>query len=96
MTLTERALRFPAHKCGLHLTHNQHRDYYESAVEYLRDNDIDPETKARCIATDEIWELQWHPDTPVGFYRAVAPTLEECLALALDIETRALAEREAP
>lgn len=82
---------WPTHKCGLHLTHNQHKDYYEPIAEYVQNEEQngpfkDEGAKARCIATDEIWELQWYPRTPVGFNRIAAPTFEEALAWALEID----------
>jgi hypothetical protein len=78
--------RLPAHKCGLYLTHNEHRDIYQSIEEYIRDRVDDdewvtPDAKAQAIETDEIWELQWYPDTPIGFYRRVGATLESVLEL---------------
>lgn len=85
-------MRFPAHKCGLYLTHNQHRDVYEKVADKINDDDgpsiiwKDDEAKARAIDTDELWELQWYPETPISFYVVAAPTLEECLALAQHIE----------
>lgn len=80
-------MKLPNHKCGLYLTHNEHRDYYESAEVYL-DNNItridfeSPEHRQRCIDTDNIWVLQWYPNTPVGFNCVGAPTLEELLDFA--------------
>lgn len=81
------SMEFPAHKCGLFLTHNEHRDYYEKLEKYIVDQDIkddfaDDAALLRAIDTDECWVLQWYPDTPIGFYRVAAPTLEECLELA--------------
>lgn len=76
---------FPGHKCGLYLTHNEHRDLYEPLAEFIVDRDIkfaDDAARQRAIDTDELWTLQWYPDTPVGFYFVAASTLEEVLALA--------------
>ena len=84
---------FPKHKCGLYLTHNRHKDFYEEIGKYVNgghrgtaDSFKDDETRERSIKTDEIWELQWYPNTPVGFYAVAAPTLEECLKYALEME----------
>lgn len=87
-------MNFPKHKCGLYLTHNAHRDYYENISDYISDLGVsapfkDDEAKARAVATDQIWELQWYPGTPVGFHMVAAPTLEEVLALALEVEAQA-------
>lgn len=80
-------MKLPAHKCGLFLTHNEHRDYYEDLEKFIYNNRIDddfasPEAMQRAIDTDECWTLQWYPETPVGFCRVAAPTLEELLAMA--------------
>lgn len=83
---------FPKHSCGLSLTHNQHKDYYQTLIEYLSDENVqsnfkDATAKQRAIDADEIWELQWYPNTPIGFYCVSAPTLEEVLAYALEVES---------
>ena len=87
--------RLPAHKCGLYLTHNEHRDIYQPIEEWVRNNLDDddwvtPEEKALAIAADEVWVLKWYPDTPVGFYRRVGSTLESVLELeeVLDVGGR--------
>jgi hypothetical protein len=83
--------QFPAHKCGMYLTHNEHRDLYQSAEDFIADRGIefaDDVARQRAIDTGEIWTLQWYPDTPVGFYVVAAPTLAEVLALASPHPTR--------
>jgi hypothetical protein len=87
----------PKHKCGLFLTHNQHKDYYQSAketIEEQKEHECPPdwrndEQKQRAIETNEIWELQWYPDTPIGCYAICAPTLKELLEFAKEIENDA-------
>ena len=78
-------MRFPP-SIHFSLSHNRHKVYYESVAEYLaRDADLyetSPEDEAAMVATDEIWELQWYPRTPIGFNLVVAPTLERVLELA--------------
>lgn len=88
MTAEELQALLPAHKCGLYITHNEHRDYYEKLTDYLGDRDFndpqywkDSEAYVRAVATDECWQLQWYPDTPVGFHLVFAPTLSELLEL---------------
>jgi hypothetical protein len=81
---------FPKHDCELVLRHNENRSIYQSVAEFLEDRD-DPnyaatwesaEHKARAIATNELWELQWYPNTPISFNNIMAPTLEELLSFA--------------
>lgn len=80
-------LILPPHKCGLFLTHNEHRDYYEKLEQFIVDQDLvddfeSPESMQKSIDTDECWVLQWYPNTPVGFNRVAGPTLEGVLARA--------------
>ncbi len=84
----DRAMKFPEHKCALHLTHNEHKSYYETVeqwfenLESLHEIDISAEDKAECIRTGEVWSLQWYPDTPIGSYQVIGPTLKRVLELA--------------
>jgi len=67
----------PAHKCGLHLTHNEHRDVYETVEEFYEPDDfVSPEEWGKAVAEDSVWVLQWYPNTPVGFYKIAASTLD--------------------
>ncbi len=67
----------PKHKCGLYLSHNEHRDFYETVeMSYKADDFVSPEEWYKAIAEDSVWVLQWYPDTPIGFHRIAASTLE--------------------
>ena len=67
----------PEHKCGLYLNHNEHRDVYETVEEYYEAEDfISLEERNKSIAEDNVWVLQWYPNTPIGFNRIAASTLE--------------------
>lgn len=78
-------IKFPDHKAGLFLAHNEHRNYYESvsqAIEsgtYSEGDWISDEELMKSLETDEVWELRWYPNTPVGFCSSVASTLEALL-----------------
>ncbi len=84
-------MKLPAHKCGLYLEHNANRDAYETVEQYLHDSDRfsfrDDDSRATCIASNEIWTLQWYPDTPIGSYSVAAPTLDELLAFANEVQS---------
>ena len=85
--MPKESIKFPEHKCGLFLTHNEHRDYYQKLEEYMAEHDdllkdLTPEDRAECLRTDELWQLQWYPNTPVGFNYVAGPTLERVLELA--------------
>ena len=84
---------WPKHKCGMYLTHNQHRDYYQTVEQalaegnYYDDSDwVSPEQRARAIETDEVWALQWYPHTPIGSYSMLAADLDVLLQAARDVE----------
>ncbi len=76
-------MKFPDHH-QLYITHNGHHTNYESIEDYVKDNeriDISNEDKQECMRVNEIWEIQWYPITPIGFYCVAASTLEKCLEL---------------
>lgn len=82
---------WPLHKCEMTLTHNEHRNSYQTAAQYL-DHEWphllfrDRAARQRCVDTDELWCLQWYPDTPVGYFAIAAPTFAEVMAWAADIQ----------
>lgn len=68
----------PAHKAGLSLQHNEHRNYYQSALEWLIGQEsfggpsfdwVSPEEREKAIREDSIWVLHWYPDTPARLPR---------------------------
>ena len=83
-------LGFPNHKASLSLTHNQHKDYYQTVAVsidmgdhgYTNDCWVSPDQKAKAIEADECWTLQWYPDTPVGFHILSAADLDALMAAA--------------
>jgi len=95
MNITPQALEslFPKHAAGMALTHNDHKLAYQTAHESICENEgrecppdwENPEMRQKAIDTDEIWELHWYPDTPVGFFRICAPTLGDLLRYAATI-----------
>jgi len=77
-------------KCGVFLTVNEHRDYYETAEESLdeaRGNECPPEiaddVRAQMIATNTIVRLQFFPHTPIGSYEIWHHDLDAALTEAL-------------
>jgi hypothetical protein len=65
---------------SLHISHNQHKDYYEKLSDYIEtrmeSGDIAPDDLKECLEKDELWEVQLYPITPISFYWAGAATLE--------------------
>ena len=81
-------------KCGVHIEINHHRDYYQSAADWIEDRkgfecppEIEPDVRAKIIETDTIIDIQFYPDTPIGSYEIVHydldAALDECLACFL-------------
>ena len=67
----------PKHECGLYLEHNAHKDVYETVEEYYkREYFISEDEYQKAIATDNVWNLHWYPETPIGFHCIAASSLE--------------------
>ena len=67
----------PPHECGLHLTHNEHRDVYEDVVQYYdAETFVSAAEFEKAIAEDSVWTLQWYPKTPIGFHVIRASSLD--------------------
>lgn len=85
-------MNLPRHNASLTISHNQHKDYYKTVAEKLAGlkhigiDWISEEDKRVAIETDELWEMQWYPNTPIGFHLCMASSLEILLELALKIE----------
>jgi len=78
-------------KCGVHLTINEHRDYYQSAEQRLEELDclecppeLEDDIRQTMIDTNTIIDLQFFPDTPVGSYSVYHHDLEMALNEALE------------
>ena len=71
----------PQHQGSLHLTHNDHKSCYQTVEEFVdcadgRDTFVSPAEYEASVRMNEMWELQWYPDTPVGFCVVRASTFE--------------------
>lgn len=79
--------QLPKHKAGLSLDHNPHKGVYETVEQYVNgmpdyfDDECwaTPTSKQRAIETNELWVIQWYPNTPVGFNNMAGATLDELL-----------------
>lgn len=86
----------PAHKASLTLTHNEHKNYYETVAQTIKDDEehdihhdwVSPVEMQKAIETDEMWVLQWYPETPIGSHSIAAASLP---ALAAWLEDNGLA-----
>ena len=77
-------------KCGVYLAVNEHRDYYDTAEDRLEEIDrreappeISDEVRAGILASGNIVEIQFYPNTPVGFHAIVHHDLDAALDAAL-------------
>ena len=78
-------------KCGVFLTVNVHRNYYQSVESRLKDlsqrecpPEIDDVVIKQMVDSDTIIELQFYPDTPVGLYLIYHWDLDAILDQALE------------
>lgn len=85
-------MEFPKHEASLHLTHNNHKGYYATVEQAIKDEDfgyrdwVSEEQKQKAIDTNECWYLQWYPNTPVGFCLLAAADLDVLLKAALEAD----------
>jgi uncharacterized FlaG/YvyC family protein len=77
-------------KAGIYLTINSHRDYYETVEQHFESNpkkedleDISKDVYEKMKETNTIIELQYYPDTPIGFYKIYHYDLEMAIDEAL-------------
>ena len=77
-------------KCGVFLTVNEHRDYYETPAQRLDwyaelacPPEIGDDVRAGILSSGEIVDLHFYPDTPIGSYHIVHHDLDEALRVAL-------------
>lgn len=78
-------------KCGVFLTVNEHRDYYNTAAQALDEAkghecppEIEPDVEARMVETNTIVRLQFYPDTPIGSYEIWHYDIDAALDMALN------------
>lgn len=79
-------IKFPKHKAGLSLEHNEHLNYYATVEDecinnslYAKEHWISEDQYWKAIETNECWALTWYPDTPVGYCLYRAADLDELL-----------------
>lgn len=81
-------IKWPKHEASLYLTHNEHKSYYKTVAEAIEEGDhgmddwVSEEQKAKAVATNECWIIQWYPDTPIGFFILAAADLDVLLGAA--------------
>ena len=81
-------IKFPDHEASMTITHNPHKDLYQTVAEYIKE-DVDEDGRVNgmyewaseaerdnAILTNELWLIQVYPRTPVGFYAVAASSFE--------------------
>jgi len=84
---------------SLTLSYNSHRDRYETVSDNLEPHRgyygvywKNRDSMEEAIRSDCVWSIFVYPDTPVGSYEMLAPTLSECIELALANDTSSLVD----
>ena len=82
-------------KCGVFLTINEHRDYYDTAEDAINEAktqecppEIEPSVAERMIETNTVIRLQFYPDTPIGSYEIWHYDIDAALDAALSCFNR--------
>lgn len=77
-------------KCGVHITVNEHRNYYQSAEQALEEYanyecppEIEDGVRKVMIETNTVINVQFYPDTPIGSYDIYHHDLDAALTEAL-------------
>ena len=78
-------MKLPKHHI-LSIEHNPHKSSYETVQQYLDNYDhlkalIIEEDLKICIESNELWQIQWYPFTPISFNVVISYSLERCLEL---------------
>lgn len=77
----------PKHKCGLYIEHNAHRDIYQTLQQFIDENEhydwSDEQEKLLALIRNEIWTIQWYPETPIGFHALAFGSLESMLKFSM-------------
>lgn len=78
-------------KCCVYLKVNSHRDYNETVEQYFKSypsyeedlENIDKDVYEKMKEINTIIELQYYPDTSIGFYKVYHYDLEMAIDIAL-------------
>lgn len=80
-------MKFPKH-ISITIEHNDHAKVYETAEQWISERDENLPTfpsekeKQLCISQNELWTMQWYPNTPVGFVWIAAASFEALMEFA--------------
>lgn len=76
-------------KCSVQITVNDHRDVHETVISYLKGRNqlegIDPEVLLLMIANDTLVEVQFYPETGIGFHYVCHYDIDIAMEMALKL-----------
>lgn len=78
-------MKLPKHYI-LSIEHNPHKSFYQTVEEYIYNFDrfkscITEEDFVICVDRDELWYIQWYPNTPISFNLVISYSLERCIEI---------------
>lgn len=80
-------VKLPRH-LTLSIEHNEHKSYYQTVEELIEERGLrrwfpSEDEYRKAVETNELWVIQWYPDTPIGFNIRAAATFEYCIKAAI-------------
>ena len=76
-------MKLPEYKISLTIVHNEYKNWYytiEQGIQEIDENNwVSLEERDKALQTENIWNIQWYPDTPIGSYVYYASSLEVLL-----------------
>lgn len=79
-------------KGSVNVAFNGHRDCYDSLEEYIdaeeRFSDTPDDVRAAILEAGTVVEIQFYPDTPIGFYTVLGRSLDEAVDVCLETIAR--------
>jgi len=71
---------------------NDHKSVYTSVAEHMNEHpaceflhEIEPDVLQKMIDTDTVIDIQFYPDTPIGFYKIYHYDIDMAIDMAIDI-----------
>lgn len=77
-------------KCSVSITINNHKDFYQTASEYIEelilfDTEVDKSIIDKIIDLDTIVEVHAYPNTPIGFFKVIHYDLDLAMDLMIEV-----------
>jgi len=72
-------------KCSVSIEINRYRVFYDTIEDAVNNKNISEEIKRGIIKTNNFIEIQFYPDTPIGFYTVYHYDIDLAINEALSI-----------